>query len=293
MTQNSEILKALEVIVLSKMTDNLTEWILSFNSGTMWFNKFNSGSIKTYLPHLKKYCDWANKNPDELIEFKIEGLQAVNTAKEFQAENLLEKFISTANYPLSVKQGIRATVLSFYKNNRRHLEEIKDVDTPESKHRCPKSQDIIDLENAMGFARDKFLVWFIASTPIRVETIPKLIWKDLKPTNDREVPYSLLIEAERLKGHGKGKYRGLKQVGFLHSLAAKKLEAYKKELQQKGYIVTENDPLFVAYRKEQKITPLTKFAIQHRFDKASLDAWHDLEAKRYSPMISGILCNQL
>ena len=159
------------------MTDNLTDWILSFNSGTMWFNKFNSGSIKTYLPHLKKYCDWTNKNPDELIQFKIEGLQAVNTAKEFQAENLLEKFISTANYPLSVKQGIRSAVLSFYKNNRRHLEEIKDVDTPESKHRCPKSQDIVDLENAFANLRDKALLWFIASSPIRVETIPKLIWK--------------------------------------------------------------------------------------------------------------------
>ena len=85
------------------MTDALQDWILQFNSGMAWFNKLNSDSTKkTYLPNLKKYCDWAKKNPDELIQFKIEGLQSINTPKEFQAENLLETFISTTKFPLSV-----------------------------------------------------------------------------------------------------------------------------------------------------------------------------------------------
>jgi site-specific recombinase XerC len=266
------------------MTDALEEWILQYNSGMAWFNKLDAVNTKrAYLPNLKKYCDAVKKNPDELIQLKIEGLQAINTPKEFQAENLLETFISTAKIPLSVKDSIRTTVISFYKNNRRPLLEIKEVSTPESKQRCPKTQDILDLENAFFSLRDKALLWFIASAPFRLETITKLKWKDLKPTNDKDVPYSMLIEAERLKGSGKGKYKGVKQVGFLHSLTSQKLEAYKKELERKGYMTSENDPIFIAYRKERKIKALSTFSIEGNFGKASLRAWHDLEKKRFSP----------
>jgi hypothetical protein len=231
-----------------------------------WFNKLNAVNTKrTYLPNLKKYCDWAKKNPDELILLKIEGLQAINTPKEFQAENLLETFISTTKFSSAVKDSIRTTVISFYKNNRRPLIEIMDVSTPESKQRCPKTQDILDLENAFFSFRDKALLWFIASAPFRLDTLTKLKWRDLKPTNDKDVPYSMLIEAERLKGSGRGKYKGLKQVGFLHSLAAQKLEAYKKELERKGYTVSEDDPIFIAYRKEKKIKGLSSFSIEGNF----------------------------
>jgi len=266
------------------MTDALEEWILQYNSGMAWFNKLQSENTKrTYLPNLKKYCDSTKQNPDQLIQLKIEGLQAINTPKEFQAENLLETFISTSKFPLTVKDGIRTTVVSFYKNNRRPLVEIMEISTPESKQRCPKSQDISELENAFTTSRDKALVWFIASAPFRLETITKLKWRDLKPTNDKDVPYSMLIEAERLKGSGRGKYKGVKQVGFLHSLASQKFEAYKKELERKGYTISENDPIFIAYRKERKIKVLSTFSIESNFGKASLRAWHDLEKKRFSP----------
>lgn len=158
-----------------------------------------------------------------------------------------------------------------------------DISTPESKQRCPKTQDILDLENAFFNFRDKAILWFIASAPFRLETIPKLLWKDLKPTNDKEVPSYLLIEAERLKGHGRGKYKGVKQVGFLHSLAVKKLEAYKKELERKGYYPTEDDSIFLSYRKEKKCSPFMFYSIEGQFGDASLRAWHDLEKKRFSP----------
>lgn len=167
---------------MSKMTDALEEWILQFDSGMAWFNKLNAVNTKrTYLPNLKKYCDWVKKHPDELILLKIEGLQAINTPKEFQAENLLENFISTTKFSSAVKDSIRTTVISIYKNNRRPLIEIMDVSTPESKQRCPKTQDILDLENAFFSFRDKALLWFIASAPFRLDTLTKLKWRDLKP----------------------------------------------------------------------------------------------------------------
>jgi site-specific recombinase XerC len=196
---------------------------------------------------------------------KIEGLQSINTPKEFQAENLLETFLSTSKLPSILKDGTRTTVISFYKNNRRPLVEIAEVSTPKSKQKCPKTQDIKELENAFSYLRDKALLWFFASAPFRIDTITKLKWKDLQPTNDRDIPYKILAEAERLKGSGKGKYKGQKQVCFLHSPASQKLEAYKKEFARKGYTPSEDSPIFIAYRKAQKIKSLSAFGIEGNF----------------------------
>lgn len=88
---------------MSKMTDDQEAWILRFNSGSAWYCKLNSvQSKRTYLPNFKRYCDWAKKNPDELIKLKVEGLQNINTEKEFQAENLLE--ISVNNREFAKRQ---------------------------------------------------------------------------------------------------------------------------------------------------------------------------------------------
>jgi len=279
------------------MTDSVTTWIQSFPSGQIWFNKLKSkATIKNYLPSFKKYCDFVHKNPDELINLKIEGLQNISTVKEFLAENTLETFLKNSEYPLSVKAVIRTTVLSFYKANRRNLVNVSEVDTPETKKRQPTINDIVELENSFDYDRDKALLWFVASSPVRLGTLVKLRWNDLKETHDSEVPYYFEIESARLKGEGRGKFKGLKHVGFLHSLAVKKLEAYKQELQRNEYILNEKSPIFIAYRKQTKLNKetkirekckdnihaLTKASIEHHFDTASLVAWHDLDKKRYS-----------
>ena len=232
---------------------------------------------------MKRYCNWAKKTPDELIQLKIEGLKSINTITEFQAEDLLETFLSTSKSLSTAKNGIRTAIISFYKHNRRPLVNITEVPTPESKKRCPKLNDILDLENAFTTFRDKFLCWFIASSPFRLGTITKLKWKDLKKTNDEEVPYFLKIESKRLKGAGVGKYKGSKQISFLHKFAVEKLEAYKQELDRKGYTITQDSPIFIAYRTGGRIKALSSDSIESIFGKASLKAWHDLEAKRFSP----------
>ena len=70
----------------------------------------------------------------------------------------------------------------------------------------------------------------------------------MKPLNDKDVPYWLRVEAKRLKGSGKGKYKKAKHVGFLHYYAVQKLEAYKQELKEKGIEYNDNTPLFVSYK---------------------------------------------
>ncbi len=122
----------------------------------------------------------------------------------------------------------------------------------------------------MTYQRDKAILWFLESTPVRHSTLVNLYWRDLKSTSEllkeiREesqgqfmrtieederlaklVPYYIVLGAERLKGSGKGKYKGVKHIGFLHHYAFEKLENYKRELKKYGITVTPDTPIFLA-----------------------------------------------
>lgn len=234
------------------MTDEQDSWIISYPSGRAWLNKLGSPRTKRiFTRYLKTYCDAVQKTPDELITIKIDGLKNVGTAKEWQAEDLLESFFAHCNMKPTAKLMLKNTVFSFYKHNRRALEaqtasNVKN-EAPESKKRKPTLDDLKTLEISSHLARDKAIIWFMASTSCRVGTFALLNWKDLKPTGNPEVPYSLEIESKRLKGAGIGKYKGMKQVTFLHKYASEKLEAYKQEAKVKGYDLKPNLIVFRSF----------------------------------------------
>lgn len=111
-------------------------------------------------------------------------------------------------------------------------------------------QDLLEMDEVMMYQRDKAILWFLESAPFRVGTLTKLLWTDLKPTQqllkdnceksngqikrtleeDRQiaklVPYYIEVEAGRMKGAGQGKYVGAKQIAFLHHYVVEKLEKY-------------------------------------------------------------------
>jgi hypothetical protein len=253
-----------------------------------------------YISRIASYCLNVGKNPDELIALKLEGLQNVNTEKEFQAEELLESFLRQdkyfktdkegnkieAEFTDSSKVGVLAAVQSFYESTRGRglVDDTGDfLVVPEAKKRSPKVEDCSKLEEAMKTERDKFLVWFLESCPVRKGTLRQLKFGDLKPLNDKDVPYWFRVEAKRLKGQGKGKYKKALHVGFLHYYAVQKLEAYKQELTEKGIEFNKDTPLFVSYKttkvgskKGDKLTNI--FAI---FVDASDKAFKG--EKRFSP----------
>jgi len=271
---------------LSKMTDSLQRWILEFESGRIFFYKLNSDVTKRiYLSHLRWYCKAVKKNSDELIRLKEEGLKHIGEKSEYEAENLLETYLSTCNMTMNMKVHTKTAVMSFYAKNRRRLdsETAENIERDEPQKRCPKTNDILDLENAMTTQRDKAVLWFIASAPVRVGSIPKLQWKDLKKTHDKEVPYYLKIEGGRLKGAGKGKYKGTKQIAFLHRKAVEKLKSYRLEARKRGYHLSNDAPIFISYRQQGKVKPLSAYSIEGVFADASFAAWRDLEQKRFSP----------
>ena len=92
------------------------------------------------MPNFKRYCEFTKLNPDELIALKIEGLQAINTGKEFQAETLLEKYLTNSTSTPSVKSLVRSIVISFYKADRSKLINIEEVESTRSKTQKPNNR---------------------------------------------------------------------------------------------------------------------------------------------------------
>lgn len=150
---------------MSKLDDNL-KWIKQYRAGKLWLTKLKSKfTRKQYLADLKKYCDATKKNPDQLIELKLQGQRLAGTDKKFQAEELHDITISEMKATVSVRANISTAVQSFYKHNRRPLIQVKTFDRPTPKQRTPKLSDIQDMADVANNHRDKFIVWFLSSCP--------------------------------------------------------------------------------------------------------------------------------
>jgi len=254
-------------------------FILSYSSSKKWYESLNSKETKrVFANRFKQYCDAVHKNPDELIALKIDGLRNITTEKEFQAEDLLDGFLYSGKITDSIAVGVKTAVKSFYSFNRRSLDRSsgKNVTAPEPKQRSPKLADLIELESAMLNPRDHALVWFISSGSFRDNELinlkqsdklltRKLLEDNKDPTRDpavvqkaieeisKDIPYYFVIEGSRLKGGGKGRYKRLKHIAFIHWYAAQKLDKY--EVWIKNYLktnlgvdLTSDMPLLISTR---------------------------------------------
>ena len=97
----------------------------------------------------------------------------------------------------------------------------------------------------------------------------------------KKVPFYFVIEGARLKGSGKGRYKGVKHVGFLHSFAVKKLERYKQELKELNITITDDSWIFVTYAHNWATGKGNRLKVVS-FDEACFLAWQDLDKKRFS-----------
>jgi len=138
---------------------------------------------------LHRYCKLTEKNPDELIDLINQGLKNIGSGIEFQAEMLLEEVLDEAELTNSAKTNMRSAVVSFYKHNRRGLQEpALKWNRDHVRERRPSLEDIDRLGYFATKRRDKALVWFIESTAVREGVIPTLTFADLHETGDKDVP---------------------------------------------------------------------------------------------------------
>ncbi len=233
-------------------------WINQHQSIQLYLQRLNSNKerIACYLYY---YCEWANKTPEELLELK-------NTFENSEAEKLLDNFIiAQTNFPDCTKFNIVNAVKAFYRNNYHQLQPA----AGKFEYSTVKSQKVASKEvceklfKACYNPRDQALIMLSTCTAIAIETMAKLRWSYFEENwQNQELP-CLTIPGDILKGHNKGKYRGVQQVTFLTPEAKTILLEYRKYYEKTfKHHWKETDNIFLSI-KDNIHEPLAKEAMAH------------------------------
>jgi hypothetical protein len=227
----------------------MSEKVTQNNVLKLWANQYPD--VVRWLTHLQKkeqsaialhnFCMWANKEPTELLALK----GTANTV-----EKLLDDFVaSTAFTNIQTFQGSIA-VKSFFKWNYADLAKACGAVSYEKVKPYNKLTKE-GLRKLWTFAlnpRDKALITFINSTAIAKETLTNLKWMHLEEGWETIDLPCINIPSELLKGHGKGRYKGVRQTTFLTPEAKRDLMNYKEWIerpQKLGRKLTLNDHMWL------------------------------------------------
>ena len=230
----------------------MSEKVTQNNVLKLWANQYPD--VVRWLTHLQKkeqsaialhnFCTWANKEPTELLALKAKDASA-NTV-----EKLLDDFVASAAFTnIQTFQGSIA-VKSFFKWNYMDLAKACGAVTYEKVKPYNKLTKE-GLRKLWTFAlnpRDKALITFINSTAIAKETLTNLKWMHLEEGWETIDLPCINIPSELLKGHGKGRYKGVRQTTFLTPEAKRDLMNYKEWIerpQKLGRKLTLNDYMWL------------------------------------------------
>jgi hypothetical protein len=247
----------------------ILDWAEKHDGVRVWLSKLH-GTKEQRALSLWYYCDWAEKTPKELLELK-------NSFESLDAEKLLDKFVLDADYPDSLKWKSALAVRSFYRCNYRQLQrEAGKMDYYQVKpQRNPSKLKRLELYNACYNPRDRALICVTTCSAIALETLSSLCWNHFEENwQAQDVPH-ISIPSELLKGHGKGKYRGVRQETFVTPETKRELIKYRDFMTKRhGVIWTEDMYVFLSneQNKEKKHEPLKYQAVGNAILRISKEA---------------------
>jgi len=204
------------------------KWAAKYPEVKRWLAKIQAKQGAAF--DLWRFCGWSRKNPPELLALKD------NPASK-DAERLLDTFVADekTGFTNSAKYRITIAVKSFFKHNYKDLARACGAITLEKvkPYNKPRKEDLRKLWSWASNLRDKALITFVNSTAIAKETLSNLKWKHLEENwQNVELP-CINIPSELLKGHGRGKYKGVRQITFLTPEAKRDLINYKEWIESK------------------------------------------------------------
>jgi len=221
-------------------------WASKYPEVTRWLSKLQIKAKNA--AYLYRFCQWANKTPPELLALKSDP-----ASKE--AEKLLDAFVAVDPSDLhmtnAVQWGCANAVKSFFKHNYSDLARASGAITNVKVKPYNKlsKEGLRKLWNYVYNPRDKALLTFVCSTAIAKETLTSIQWKHLEENWEKVDLPCINLPAEILKGHGRGKYKGVKQITFLTPEAKRDLISYKEWLERQmsayGRKLTPEDHIFL------------------------------------------------
>ncbi len=195
--------------------------------------------------HLYLFCQWANKTLTELLALKKDP-----ASKE--AEKLLDAFVAANQNDLPMTNAVKVwcvnAVKSFFKHNYSDLARASGAITLEKvkPYNKPSKDELRKLWNWVLNPRDKALLTLVCSTAIAKETLSEIKWKHLEENWEKAELPCINLPPEILKGHGRGKYKSVRQITFLTPEAKRDLVNYREWLEQKaGRKMTPEDHIFL------------------------------------------------
>lgn len=208
-------------------------WASNYPEITRWLAKIQDKNQATC--NLYHFCNWTKKTPTELLELKEKDSQI--SPPPNLVEKFLDDFCSDGNEEFSNarKYNVSINVKSFFKWNYRDLAKASGVVSLEKvkPYNALSKEGLRKLWNRALNPRDRALVPFVTSTGIAKETLSKLTWGHLEENWEQQDLPCIEIESELLKGHGKGRYKGVRQVTFLTPEAKRELINYKEWMEDK------------------------------------------------------------
>ena len=219
----------------------LEGWAHQYPSAKAWLSKMN-GAKASRAQKFFYFCDWARLNPEQLIALKEDP-------RSLEAEKLLDRFVAESDYPECTKRNSSISVRSFFRCNYRQLQqEAGKMDyCPQKPHRKPDRDKLLRLyKDGCYNQRDRALICVVSCTAIALETLSKLRWSHFEPGwEQQEIPH-ISLPPELLKGHGKGKYRGVRQETFVTPGTKRELIKYRSYMTKKyGVLWTEDMKVFL------------------------------------------------
>jgi hypothetical protein len=208
----------------------LTLWASKYPEVIRWLTKLQVKERNALA--LYNFCQWANKTPTELLALKAQDA-SVNPPPNL-VEKLLDDFVASDAFTnIQTFQGSIA-VKSFFKWNYTDLAKAAGAVTYENVKPYNKLTKE-GLRKLWTFAlnlRDRALITFVCSTAIAKETLTNLKWSHLEENWENIDLPCINIPPELLKGHGRGKYKGVRQITFLTPEAKRDLMNYKEWLER-------------------------------------------------------------
>jgi hypothetical protein len=222
---------------------NINAKITHTNVIALWASQYPE--VERWLTHLQrkegsalllyKFCQWAHKTPPELIALK--ETDATVTPPPNIVEKLLDDFCGRdlADFRNAKKFGTAIQVKSFFKWSYRSLEKASGIVAWEKvkPYNALSKEGLRKLYSRALNPRDRALIPFVTCTGLAKETLSNLLWSHLESDWETKEFPCINIGSELLKGHGKGKYKGVRQVTFLTPEAKRELLNYKQWIEDK------------------------------------------------------------
>ncbi len=243
-------------------TTTVQPWINKHPAIQNYLKRLNSQKLETAC-NLHLYCTYTNKTPQQLLDLKHEYL-------DFTAEKLLDNFAATnpLNLPESKLHKTVMHVRAFYRVNYRQLQaEAGRIEKPVSKERPIQKKEMLNqlLRQHCYNPRDKAIFLINTGSAVARETLAYLRWDMLEQNWETQKTPHLSISGEYIKGHGRGKYRDVRQETFLTPAAKQQLLYYRQWYSRCfNYSWQPNDHIFL-HIKRHIGEPLNSYDIDRIF----------------------------